>query len=214
MRSGARSKTNEVPETIPTEKDIAEAIKLLHDGDDRGMKVLYRAYQVKLIRVAYVILRDAELAKDAVQIGFWNAYLAIKDYDPRRPLEPWLCMIIANAAIDVIRNRNRLATREAPLVEEILTKVDPDPSFDERLEAAESQEEVWELLGELPEKQRAVIVLRYYGNFNYAEIAERVGCPIGTVRSRLNKAKQRLKPLLEPTLKPMELVTMEGSQKK
>jgi RNA polymerase sigma factor (sigma-70 family) len=143
--------------------------------------------------VAYQVLGNRDLSKDAVQETFIKAWKARSQFDPDRDLEPWLARIAERVAIDILR-------REARRRHEGLETADPShpdlisppPSADRAYEVAEVRQAV----ETLPYHECEVIRLRYFERLTYPEIAERLGIPVGTVKSRSFSAHRRLAKLL------------------
>lgn len=179
-----------------------EAIARLKQGDIRGLEVLVRKYQLQATRTAYLITRDHALAEEIVQSAFLRAYERIGQFDAGRPFGPWLLRSVLNEAIKCAGRSNQLVSLEDGEDEEQMSLsdslADPAPGPEELAEEAEMRQIVWEALGKLPPKQRAVIVMRYYLGLSEAEMGKYLGCPSGTVKWRLHAARKRLQELLHP----------------
>lgn len=181
--------------------DEQAAIVRLQQGDIGGLEVLVRLYQVKAVRAADLITRDRQRAQDIVQSAFVRVYHKIHQFDPSRPFGPWFLRIVVNDAVKAVE-RNREVSLETPLdhSENGLTLGDvlPDdtPAPDILIEQAQLREQVWEALGQLPTDQRAAIVMHYYLGFDVQAMADAVDSPIGTIKWRLHRARERLRTLL------------------
>lgn len=179
-----------------------EAIARLKQGDIRGLEVLVRKYQLQATRTAYLITRDRALAEEIVQSAFLRAYERIGQFDAGRPFGPWFLRSVLNEAIKCAGRSNQLVSLEDGEDEEQMSLsdslADPAPGPEELAEEAEMRQIVWEALGKLPPKQRAVIVMRYYLGLSEAEMGKYLGCPSGTVKWRLHAARKRLQELLHP----------------
>jgi RNA polymerase sigma-70 factor (sigma-E family) len=141
-----------------------------------------------LLRTAYLLTRDHALAEDLVQTALakaWFAWARIEGGDP----EPYVRRIMVNTYASWWRRRwnGEVPSDELPET--------PAPA------ATEERTDLWQALGRLPRKQRAVVVLRYYDDLTEAETARLLGCSVGTVKSQTNKAfaKLRLDTALLPT---------------
>jgi len=180
------------------------AVARLRQGDIGGLATLVRAYQVRALRAAYLITRDRALAEDVVQAAFLRAYQRIDQFDPSRPFGPWFLRSVVNDAVKAASRHPRHASLERAVDGERCRGVDAPadrgPGPDVRWEEAETREELWAALGALTPAQREAIVLRYYLNLSEAEMADRLGCPPGTIKSRLHAARARLQVLLRPVL--------------
>ncbi len=149
-----------------------------------------------VMNVIYRMCGDAQIAEDAAQETFIQAWLHLSSYQPQASLRSWLYRIAVNAATDMLRKEKRIlpnALEDLPL---------PDPQLGP--EALFFQEEraalVQKAILSLPEASRAVLVLREYEGMSYHEIASALNIPIGTVMSRLNYARKTLKDKLEQKL--------------
>ena len=156
------------------------------DGDHDAFAELARAAVVRLDQAARLILRDPELARDAVQEGLIRAWRDLpKLRDPDR-FDAWLYRLTVNACIDQTRRRRRrpieveLAPIHAPTVS------DMSGSIAER-------DQVDAVLRRLDEKGRAIVVLHYYLGMPLTEVAATLGLPIGTVKSRLHRALEDMR---------------------
>jgi len=150
------------------------------------------AYQGIAFRTAYLIARNAADAEEAAQDGFVNAWRALGRFREGAPFRPWLLRIVANEA----RNRRRSGGRRAHLALRAATEESSGgaaPSPEATLLSAEQREELIAAVNELPEEQRAVISLRYFVGLSEHEVAEALGVPQGTVKSRTARALERLR---------------------
>lgn len=182
----------------------AAAIAQLKAGDMNGLTPLVLAYQQRAGRIAYLITQDVALAEDVTQAAFLRAVESIGGFDSRRRFLPWFSRIVVNAALHTVK----LGERQQPLdtvtaddltVNDLLTDTVPDPET--QVERRETQQTVRRLLEELTPEQRAVIVLRYYVEYSEREMAIALNIPQGTVKSRLNTARERLRGLFPDSLK-------------
>ena len=150
------------------------------------------AYQGIAFRTAYVVARNASDAEDAAQDGFVKAWRALGRFREGAPFRPWLLQIVANEA----RNRRRSAGRRANLAlraatEELSGGAAPSPEA--TLLSGEQRSELLAAVDELPEEQRTVVALRYFLGLSEHEVAETLGVPQGTVKSRTARALERLR---------------------
>jgi RNA polymerase sigma-70 factor (ECF subfamily) len=142
-----------------------------------------------------LMLPSPETAEEVLQDAFHAVWRRAGSYRPDRgSLRTWLLAIARNAAIDWRRTRGRRLERERPLDD---ARGTADPAVEARLERALRSEPVRAALAKLPAEQREVIVLGFYGGLTQAEIAQRVGAPLGTVKSRARLAFAKLRESLE-----------------
>ena len=168
---------------------ITDLIERTVAGDHRAFEQLFEGHKNLVFKTAYLILDDASEAEDALQETFLKAYRSLGTYDPSRgAFTTWLYRITVNHCLS---QRHRLArflrSRE---------QVDVGVSTSLENELAEGQA-LHSALARLSPKLRAVLVLRFFLDLSYAEIAQVLAVPLGTVKSRLNlalkKARQELK---------------------
>src|SRR5262249_45369200 len=178
--------------------DDRDAVDRLKRGDISGLETLVQRYQLRAVRTAYLITRDRALALDVVQAAFVKVYERISQFDAQRPFGPWFLKSVLNAAVKAAVARDRQVSLDT-VAENSATRVSSSAASPEVLwEEASTAKAVWEALGALPPTQRMAIVQRYYLGYSEAEMAEKLGCPEGTVKSRLYHARARLRVLLQP----------------
>lgn len=159
------------------------------DGDPEAVRTVYRAYGRLVYGVAVKVLGERGLAEEATQQVFLKAWRAAASFDTDRELGPWLAAIARRVAIDVYRREAIRAADPLDLVPE------GDPSLTSRPESAEAVYDVWEVrraVGELPVDEQAVVRLQHFEGLTHEQIAQRLGLPVGTVKSRSFRAHKRL----------------------
>lgn len=168
-------------------------------GDREALAPLMERHHRRLYRIALGYLRDPDLALDAVQETFVKAYQNATRWDGASEVGPWLTRIAVNHSIDRYRRGRRRMKTEEPLAEgdhdQRITAEDPSP--ERRVLGRELGERIGEALRSLPEKQRAVFVLRHYEEMSLEEISESLGLNLGTVKSSLHRAIRQLRSRLE-----------------
>ena len=165
--------------------DQDEAIAELKRGGMTGLASLVMLHQLKAIRTVYGILGDRAAAEDVVAEAFLKVVAGISRFDQARPFEPWFYRIVVNLAIDYRRKARRSETRPDVL------PMQSAPSAD--LDARELRIDLAAEIQRLPRTERAVLVLRYYLDMDEDTMAAVLSCPVGTVKSRLHRARQRLR---------------------
>ena len=170
----------------------SEAVQALQRGDQRGLEALVERYELRALRTAYHVTRDPESAKDVVADAFLAVFEHIDGCDPDRPFEPWLLRIVVNRAISITRRVNRYQKVLS------LLRRGPEPNDPE---AEVLRNELHSVLAEavrsLPVEERAALSLRYFLDLNEAQIAESLGWPLGTVKTRLHRGRAHLRKKLE-----------------
>lgn len=167
-------------------------------GDQVAFAALVGRHQEMAFRVAYLLLRDAHAAEDIAQDGFLRAYRALDTFRLGEPFRPWLLRIVSNLA----KNELRARARRARLRDRVLRW---SPTHHEHVEStviAEAEREervalVRQLLDEAPEADREVLVMRHVAGMSEAEMAEVLDVAPGTVKSRLSRARMRLRTVIE-----------------
>ena len=163
-----------------------DLIRRCQAGDEQAFAELFRRYKNLVYKTAYLMLGDADEAEDVLQEVFVQVYKSLDAYDPGRgAFTTWLYRITVNRCLNWRR-------RWRPFVslDRARTSV---PSPEGRME----EKAVWQAVRGLSEKLRAVVILRYYWELSYAEIAQILDIPLGTVKSRLNLALRTLRKELE-----------------
>ncbi|NLX13505.1 MAG: sigma-70 family RNA polymerase sigma factor [Phycisphaerales bacterium] len=170
-------------------------------GQGESFELLVRRHAPELFRFLMRFTGSAATAEDLVQETFLQVYLSAESFDRSRRLKPWVFTIAANKARDLLRSRGRRP--EVPLDARIGSDEQEGQRFLDfladdaelpaaALERSEEDELVRSLVSDLPDHFREVLILCYYHQFPYKEIAEMLDVPLGTVKSRLHAAVGRL----------------------
>ncbi|MFJ7305626.1 RNA polymerase sigma factor [Streptomyces sp. NPDC099088] len=182
--------------STPTLPGYSEPVRTLgerfRNGEETALTELYHHYSGAMFSTALSLLNDRELAADAVQQAFVQAWRSAGSFDPRRPLEPWLYVIVRRTAIDAYR-RERHRSGYLSLDE---GTVDLDILATSQLEDSWCVWQVREALDRLSADERQVIQLAYYAGYTQREISKRLGIAVGTVNGRIARAHGRLTDLL------------------
>lgn len=164
-----------------------ELLERFRVGDEGAVKAVYEQFRGPVFAIAISILRDRDRAADATQQTFIKAWKAASTYDADRPIKPWIYAIARRTAIDIYRKNSRIIAKDQ------IDQVTIPPG----LETAWEVFEVRAAVDELPDEERQVIKLSHFGGLSHSEIAEHIGIPLGTVKSRSYRAHQRLMELLK-----------------
>jgi RNA polymerase sigma-70 factor (ECF subfamily) len=183
--------TDESPITTTQEDRVSVAVKQrFQSGDLDALGEIYNTYAGPVHTVVRTILGPGGQTDDAVQEAFMRAWRGAPSFDPHRALGPWLFTIARRTAIDLARREGRP------------NRSNHDELTDSHSVEAAGIEEAWErweiriALDQLPEEERAVMMLSHYQGLTHPQIAERLGVPAGTVKSRSYRGHQRLAGLL------------------
>lgn len=168
-------------------------IEQARNGDRSAFGELVRRHYNGVVNVVYRMCGDARLAEDTAQEAFLRAWINLPAFQPQSSLRNWLYRIAVNAALDVLRRK----TEEPVEDERVQMVMDQAPGPEAALEEKEQILLLQQAVKSLPEAARSVLVLREYGQLSYREIAAVLDVPLGTVMSRLNYARNRLRALLE-----------------
>ena len=174
----------------------AELIRRMAEGDRDAFKQFYDRHARHVYPLILRIVRDAADAADVLQEVFWESWQSAASYDPGRGSpEAWIFTRARTRAIDRVRAvRRRGETFVAPVDEGVSAAAEPGGDAAER---AGDRALVLGALGRLPEVQREVLALAYYGGLTQTEIAERLKQPLGTVKTRIRLGLERLREVLE-----------------
>jgi RNA polymerase sigma-70 factor (ECF subfamily) len=185
---------------METHETLARRAK---DGDEAAFDELVRIALPRTYSFLARYMGDEEAAEDAAQVAFVKAWKNLRRYDPARPFLPWLLRIARNTANDALRGKralpfSRLARRRAEGEETPYEETIPDeaPLPPELFERAEIGREVAAALLKLPERDRAVLILRYEEELPFEGIAATMGSPLNTVKSWHRRALARLRGIL------------------
>lgn len=177
-------------QTAETELSLIEQAQ---NGDRSAYGELVRRHYNGVVNVVYRLCGDAHLAEDMAQEAFLRAWINLPTFHSQSSLRNWLYRIAVNAALDVLRRKT-----EEPVEDERMQMVtDQAPGPEAALIEKEQVLLLQQAMKSLPEAARSVLVLREYGELSYQEIAAVLDIPLGTVMSRLNYARNRLRELLK-----------------
>lgn len=163
-----------------------ELLERFRRGDESAVKAVYERFRGPVFAISMRILHDHGLAADATQQTFIKAWQAAESYDANRDLGPWIYAIARRTAIDIYRKTSR------SIASEDVDTTTPAPALDTIWEVFE----VRSALDRLPDEERQVIKLSHFDGLTHVEIADLMGIPVGTVKSRSHRAHKRLLQLL------------------
>ena len=172
--------------------EYREAIAKCLAGDTTAYAVVVSAFADPLAALLRRLLGNEEDVRDVVQEAFIRAYVNLHRYDPDRPFEPWLYRIARNLAYNHLKSRGRRRERSLHH-EESRSQVEPEAPAaapEDPLLRRERKDEVREVLRRLRPEYREVLTLRYLARLEYDAVAQRMGVPVGTVKTWLNRAKK------------------------
>ncbi len=184
-----------------------ELVARVQKGDKSAFDLLVRKYQHKIVKLVSRYVRDRAEVEDIAQEAFIKAYRALRGFRGESAFYTWLYRIAINTAKNYLVSQGRRPLSIEPMGEEeggadgLVLNLREDSTPEHNMLAEEIARTVERAIGALPEDLRTAITLRELDGLSYEEIAEMMDCPIGTVRSRIFRAREAidrdLKPLLE-----------------
>ncbi len=212
-RSDHRERRGAATEKSPAGDDPDRVLveRVLREGTAGAFRPLYERYKDKVYNTAYRITGDAELAQDVTQDVFVQVYERLGQFRFRSRFSSWLYRVAANRATDEVRRRGRerwlldfrfrSSQGEGPGGGTVTGAQERGSSpVESAVESAEEAEIVAQAVAALSVKLRTVVVLRYFEGLSYEEVAQVIGRSVGTVKSRLSRAHQRLSDRLRKLL--------------
>lgn len=201
MRIFQAPERNSLPVAEPSEHDLsvsdADLLRRHLEGDPVAFAAIINRHRRELFNFLVRFLGDPALAEDVFQEAFLQLYLSAATFDQERRLKPWLFTIATNKARDALRSRTRRQT--APLDATVAGSEDDRgtyadlmpsniPSPQEDAQNQETRQAVQRIVNEMPENLRAVLLLAYFHELPYKDVADILDLPLGTVKSRLHAA--------------------------
>ena len=173
------------------ESDLIERFK---QGDPSAFEAIVRKHQDRIYNLCRYMLQDPRNAQDAAQDVFLKAYRGVKNFRPDFSIYTWLYRIAVNTCLDYQKKSRREVSRSEPLAEDLPS----DEPFPEQLyESREITAAIQLALQKLPKKLSAAIVLREIEGLSYNQIADVLRTSVGTVKSRISRAREELRHLLQ-----------------
>ncbi|MEA3337813.1 MAG: sigma-70 family RNA polymerase sigma factor [Chloroflexota bacterium] len=168
-----------------------QLIQQVRNGDLRAFETLYNKYKGQVYRTALAVTSDPGAAEDILQDCFLRVHANIDRLDGSVPISPWLHRVTVNLAYNLVAKRKRRAGSLEGIIETLKAGIVDSP--DRFVEDAEVRDRVQAAIDTLSFNQRVVVTLFYLGEFNLEEIAYILDCPVGTVKSRLHYARNKLR---------------------
>jgi len=178
----------------------AELLVLYNAGEEAAFREIIIRYKNGLYAFLRQFINQQDLVEDVFQETFIQLFTSRDSFDPSRPLRPWLFTIAANKAKDALRKQQRtaaipigtIAEPQEMSFDEVLNVLTSDSTAPyERLQENETALSVREIIVNMPENLREILILAYFNKFSYKQMAQILSIPIGTVKSRLHTAVGR-----------------------
>ncbi len=174
-----------------------ELLALYQKGDEEAFKEIVSRYKNPLYGFLRRFLNQQDLVEDVFQDTFLQLYISKDSFDQGRPLRPWLFTIAANKAKDALRKIQRHSTvslgaiadtGDATVDDVVNILISYEITPDQEVSEDETKARVRAIIAEMPENLKAILILAYFEQFSYKQMAEILSIPIGTVKSRLHTA--------------------------
>ncbi len=168
------------------------AVRRCQAGDKEAFRALAEAHERMLFGIAFLMTRDRDLSSEAVQetlLKMWNHLTSFRG----EHLKPWLTRILVNE----VKQQGRRKKPPAVPIEAVSEQVGSGEDVENEAERDELVETVRRAVASLPDQQREAVIMRYFAGLTFAEVAVATRCRIGTVKSRLSRALDRLERVLD-----------------
>jgi RNA polymerase sigma-70 factor (ECF subfamily) len=181
----------------PDQVSDSELLQRYRKGDEEAFKEIVTRYKNSLYAFLRRFVTQDDIVEDVFQETFLQLYTSRDSFDAERPLRPWLFTIAANKAKDALRKMQRQSSMSMGAIADagefsldevvnILTSYETTP--EEEVSAEETAQRVRQIIAEMPDNLRGILILAYFEQFSYKHMAEILSIPIGTVKSRLHTA--------------------------
>jgi RNA polymerase sigma-70 factor (ECF subfamily) len=180
----------------PEDHELIQRVAL-HDKD--ALEALYARYSIPVYSLAMYMLKQEALSQEVTQEIFLNIWLRASSYKPDRGQpRAWIMSVAHHKIVGLIRSSRRAAAHTDPEGFETLELIpSTQASTEEEVERNLNRERIFKALSGLPSAQREVIFLAYFEGYSQSEMAERLGQPLGTIKTRVRLAMQKLRAVLE-----------------
>ena len=194
--SGQQPNGGESASEGPDDRDLLQRI-VVKDKD--ALDVLYGRYATPVYSLALHMLKQPPLAEEVTQDVFLNIWLKAASFNAERGQpRSWIMSVAHHRVIDVVRSRRRTVSMTDPEGYETLERIPAGgASVESQVQQSLDRERIMQALATLPESQKEVILLAYFDGFSQSEMAERLGLPLGTVKTRVRLAMQKLRAVLQ-----------------
>jgi RNA polymerase sigma-70 factor, ECF subfamily len=180
---------------LPMEETDIELVKAVGAGDLQAFEYLVKKYQSPVLNFVYRLVGDRDAAEDILQEVFWGLYRAAPRFEARAQLSTWLFKIAYNFSMNEIKRRKRYLNLKEALHD--LPHAETGPSALSAIEARELEKDVMTALDQLPENQKAAMLLRVNEDLSYAEISEVLSVSFSSAESLIFRARTRLRQILK-----------------
>ncbi len=188
--------TDDGPPTSVQDTDDETLALRLKDGDQAASEELVRRHATPMLRYLHRLTGSDHAAEELFQQTWLSVLQHVGKFNPKQGggFKAWLYRIATNKANDLWRSRGRERNAKEGLK---LVTDEQGPDASHRMEGSDQERKLKKALAQLPEPQRQVLMLRYYSEMKFVDIAEMLGCPLNTALGRMHKAMQKLKQMME-----------------
>lgn len=195
MDSSTKKEQKQIVPKKPTLREIEIGLlKKIKEGDDEAYIQLVSPFRERLYRKAISMVKDGDDAEDIVQDALISGYRSIRNFRADSGVYTWLYRIVVNKSKDMLAKRKR--AKESSMDDKEYQVTDGRLGFEKKIELSDESNYLISKINGLEDLYKEVIELRYFEEMSYAQIAEVLGTNVGTVKSRLFKAKEFLKHLI------------------
>lgn len=183
----------------PEGPDDRQLLQRIVAQDRDALDILYGRYSTPVYSLALHMLKQPPLAEEVTQDVFLNIWLKAASFNSDRGQpRSWIMSVAHHRVIDVVRSRRRTTTMTDPDGYETLERIPAGgASVESQVQQNLDRERIMRALATLPESQKEVILLAYYEGFSQSEMSERLGLPLGTIKTRVRLAMQKLRAVLQ-----------------
>jgi RNA polymerase sigma factor (sigma-70 family) len=194
----SRSVASGMVEDLSVTRD-RQLVRRIEGGDEEAFRSLFAIYAPFAMALAVRVVRQTQLAEEIVQEAFLTLWRNPGVFDERRgSVKAWLMTIVHHRAVDVVRREEAQRRRSDEMVVGIREETeDPTDAVVEAVTAPAEREAVRIALRSLPDDQREVLELMYFGGLSQSQVAEKTGAPLGTVKSRALLGMRRMRSMVE-----------------
>ena len=184
---------------LPDEPDDRQLLQRIVERDKDALDALYGRYATPVYSLALHMLKQPPLAEEVTQDVFLNIWLKAASFNAERGQpRSWIMSVAHHRVVDVIRSRRRTASMTDPEGYETLERLPSGgASVESQVQQNLDRERIMRALTTLPDNQREVILMAYYEGYSQSEMADRLGQPLGTIKTRVRLAMQKLRSALQ-----------------
>lgn len=187
------------PVSLPDEPDDRQLLQRIVDRDKDALDTLYGRYSTPVYSLALHMLKQPPLAEEVTQDVFLNIWLKAASFNAERgQARSWIMSVAHHRVVDVIRSRRRVVSMTDPEGYETLERLPSGgASVESQVQQNLDRERIMQALATLPDNQREVILLAYFEGYSQSEMAEKLGQPLGTIKTRVRLAMQKLRSVMQ-----------------